>query len=178
MSDAGHSLCLSCGICCDGTLFSNAPVNAAEPIKEFRRMGLPIEQSAAGRFSWPLPCSQFNNGKCQIYDSSIPKPRTCSAFRCSLLRNVETRKTALPDARRIVQSALRMRSRIRSLWGKHCPDIPLTPPMINAIRLVRERSDSLAQERRRQFALTHGEFLVACAAFDSCVRTHFTDPFP
>lgn len=141
-------------------------------------MGLPIEQSAGGQFSWPLPCPQLNNGKCQIYDSSIPKPRTCSAFRCSLLRNVETRKTTLPDARRIVTSALRMRSRIRSSWGKHCPDIPLVPPMINAIRLVRERSDSLDQERRRQFALTHGEFLVACAAFDSCVRTHFTDPFP
>ena len=36
MPTDGQNLCLSCGLCCDGTLFARSSVDATEPVEAFR----------------------------------------------------------------------------------------------------------------------------------------------
>lgn len=131
-------------------------------------MGLQIEQRTDS-LHLLLPCPLFSNGKCQTYGF---RPKICSIYRCRLLMRVETRKTTLPNAERTLESASRMRSRLRHLLKKHFPELADTP-IVHVNKLVGERMDSLDREQRRSFRLAHGEFLVALAAFDFYVETHF-----
>ena len=169
MQTAGQSLCLNCGMCCEGTIFSYVPLHATEPVEELRQVGLPIEQRIEG-FRLLLPCSAFRNGKCQTYGF---RPKNCSGYRCRLLHKVETRKTTLTNAKRTLESALRMRSHLQHLLGKHFPELGDSPPIVNSIKLIGERMDGLTAEQKRRFRLTHSEVLLAYAAFDSYLQTHF-----
>lgn len=131
-------------------------------------MGLQIEQRTDS-LKLLLPCLLFSNGKCQTYGF---RPKICSIYRCRLLIRVETRKTTLANARRTLESALRMRSRLQHLVEKHFPELADTP-IVHVNKLVGERMDSLDREQRKSFHLAHGEFLVALAAFNFYVETHF-----
>ena len=131
-------------------------------------MGLQIEQRTDS-LHLLLPCPLFSNGKCSTYGF---RPKICSIYRCRLLMRVETRKTTLPNAERTLESASRMRSRLRHLLGKHFPELADTP-ILRLGKLVGERMDGLTAEQRQRFQRTHGEFLVTFAAFASYVKTNF-----
>ena len=133
-------------------------------------MGLQIEQRTDS-LKLLLPCLLFSNGKCQTYGF---RPKICSEYRCRLLIGVETRKTTLTNARRTLEVALRMRSRIQHLLGKHFPELADTP-ILRLGKLVRERMDGLTAEQGQRFRRTHGEFLVTYFAFASYVETNFIE---
>lgn len=108
-----QEICLECGICCDGTLFSSAWLKADE------RGRLPqwMEEnsfSQNGEELFLLPCGYFS-GRCTIYERK--KAYVCSAFRCRVLKDLSegriTRKAALVT----VRDAVRTRDEISALWG-------------------------------------------------------------
>ena len=75
MPTDGQNLCLSCGLCCDGTLYTHVPVGAAEPAEAFRAVGIRITQDRGGEghYKLPQPCLRFENGRCRTYDCrSLP----------------------------------------------------------------------------------------------------------
>lgn len=131
-------------------------------------MGLQIEQRTDS-LQLLLPCSLFSNGKCQTYGF---RPKICSIYRCRLLIRVEIRKTTLTNAKRTLESASRMRSRVQHLLEKHFPELADTP-IARLGKLVGERMECLTAEQRSRFQRTHGEFLVTFAAFASYVKTNF-----
>ena len=107
-----QEICLNCGLCCDGTLFSYADLATGE------QGNLPdeIEQKYAKQDDYEyfaLPCSYFC-GKCTIYDQK--KPIVCSVFRCQLLKNVSSAKITQSDAIKTVANALKFREEIYQLY--------------------------------------------------------------
>ncbi|QIP13924.1 hypothetical protein G8759_15545 [Spirosoma aureum] len=107
-----QELCVKCGFCCDGTLFSFAVLQAGE------QGDLPekIEQSYSkedDREFFKLPCSYFC-GKCTIYDKK--RASICSAFRCQLLKDFSKDKITQTNAIKIIENAAKFREEIYSLY--------------------------------------------------------------
>jgi hypothetical protein len=103
-----QSICVTCGFCCDGTLFLHAHLNAGE------RGCLPrkIEEnsiSEEGKDFFRLPCHYFSD-RCTIYDSK--RADVCSSYRCQLLKDFEDDKIRLADALMIVQEAREIRAEL------------------------------------------------------------------
>ena len=100
-----QSICVTCGMCCDGTLFFHAHLNPGE------RGHLPekIEEnsfSKEGKDYFKLPCLYFTE-KCTIYDRK--RADVCSGYRCQLLMDFAEGKVLLSDAIEIVKGAMDMR---------------------------------------------------------------------
>lgn len=100
-----QTICINCGFCCDGTLFSNAVLELGEkgnlPVLIERGY---IKKNDGEYFQ--LPCSYFN-GKCSIYDQH--KAHICSAFRCQLLKTFAADKVSFEEAQSIVKNAKKLR---------------------------------------------------------------------
>lgn len=84
---ASEALCLSCGLCCDGSLFWAVELDANEPAPP-----------AAANHQLPQPCAHHCGGACAIYPS---RPGQCRAFVCNVLQAVldGTRAPAWAEAR-------------------------------------------------------------------------------
>jgi hypothetical protein len=76
------NICLSCGLCCDGTLIGFVKVDREEiPIlKEF----MDIEVVDENGF-FIQPCKKFCDA-CTVYTK---RPKQCGIFKCGLLKSVE-----------------------------------------------------------------------------------------
>jgi hypothetical protein len=95
----GSSLCLSCGLCCDGSLLRDVRVY---PDERPAALGLRLTLIDDGtRLSFALPCPLFKDNRCSVYDE---RPRSCRAFRCGLLRKLDRGEITLERARQIVST--------------------------------------------------------------------------
>ena len=74
MTSRIQDLCLSCGLCCDGSLFWAVPVERDEEV--------PAPLDADGRLRQPCACF---DGACTIY---ADRPAACRTFDCRVLQTV------------------------------------------------------------------------------------------
>lgn len=74
MTSRTEDLCLSCGLCCDGSLFWAVPVGPGETP--------PVALDAEGRLRQPCACF---DGACTIY---AVRPASCRSFDCRVLHTV------------------------------------------------------------------------------------------
>ena len=103
-----QEICISCGICCDGTLFNRASLEPGEK----GQLPEKIEQNyfqVNGVDKFKLPCLYFD-GKCTIYDQK--KAIICSAFRCQLLNNFSVGKISINDTMNVISKAKTMRKEL------------------------------------------------------------------
>lgn len=113
VSSEEQAICVTCGMCCDGTLFMHAHLNAGE------RGNLPekIERqsySKGGKDYFRLPCRYFK-GWCTIYDRE--RADVCSGYRCQLLKNFEAGKITLETGMKVVFDAINMRKEIMARFS-------------------------------------------------------------
>jgi len=109
MSDeSSDALCLSCGLCCDGSLFDRFELDADELAWAERRR-LPLVGPARRTLQQPCPCF---SGSCTAYDE---RPRVCRRFRCALLASVAEGSTSIDEARERVRA---FRARIADLRAR------------------------------------------------------------
>jgi hypothetical protein len=71
------TLCKSCGLCCDGSLFGRVPLEPDE-IDAARTNRLPIVGDAQ---AFEQPCTAYVQNACICYDE---RPRACHRFICRL----------------------------------------------------------------------------------------------
>jgi hypothetical protein len=96
-----QSLCLSCGLCCDGTLFSQVPF-ASDEIAPMRALGFAVIQVRHPAYAIQ-PCAKWVGGSCTVY---AMRPQNCRDFRCRLLQRYEAGEVSLEDALTLVRRAL------------------------------------------------------------------------
>ncbi len=110
MSDAS-TLCVNCGMCCNGVLFTNARAEPDE-VARLREHGLVVEQVRPGRTQFRLPCPHHHEGHCGIYSDRFLK---CRTFRCALLKRLDEGETSLAEAQATVARAQAMLARVTAL---------------------------------------------------------------
>jgi Fe-S-cluster containining protein len=99
-----ESICLQCGICCDGTLFSGVLLQPKDNLQDLKARGLPIRRLAQGsRFS--QPCAALSGCRCRIYPG---RPQHCRQFECVLLKNYLSDQLSASAALRLIRRAKRL----------------------------------------------------------------------
>ena len=128
-----NSLCLSCGFCCDGTLFGRVPLRKDDPRVPLRAVGIHIE-TKEGKSSFGQPCSAFRSDSCHVY---ADRPASCRSFRCDLLKEFESGGVSREDALSRIAKAKSLKAQLRSelesvssdLAGISIPDIMNRVPL-------------------------------------------------
>jgi len=104
-------LCLTCGLCCDGTLFKDVQVRMEEDRKRLAARGIALS-NARGTPRLPQPCPALKGCSCRVY---ADRPARCRDFECLLFRSVQTGHTDLNAATRIVRTARGKADHVRGL---------------------------------------------------------------
>lgn len=104
------SLCLSCGFCCDGTLFDRVPLSEGDDVR-IRQWLHVAPQDHHGT----QPCCALEGTRCRIYDA---RPRTCRRFRCLLLEAHDAGEVSEREARVIVDQVRQLRAALSTLLGE------------------------------------------------------------
>jgi hypothetical protein len=110
---AAEPLCLSCGFCCDGSLFTH--VTVADPVEQSVLLdaGFQLDDTTTPpRFR--QPCAAHRDGCCQIYDQ---RPTECRRYRCRVLIECESGARAWTDAAALVERAQALRRQALEAWA-------------------------------------------------------------
>jgi|TARA_B110000240_G_C13189928_1_gene321536 Fe-S-cluster containining protein len=106
------NICLSCGLCCDGTLIGYVKLGSEE-LPALREL-LNIEEEG-GKGFFLQPCKSYCDG-CTIYSN---RPKQCDNFKCGLLKSVEQKElsfdTALERINAVSQKKISIEKKIAKL---------------------------------------------------------------
>jgi hypothetical protein len=97
--DEISDLCVSCGMCCDGTLFGNAFVRDADDRKIADDLGM-VTSEIKDKFFFKLPCHHFS-ACCTVY--SERRPSTCSAFFCPPIKRHKHGDQTFPETQQQIR---------------------------------------------------------------------------
>lgn len=92
-------LCVSCGLCCDGTLHSSGNLKPGE-VEKIRAEGMTIVDGDPMRFA--LPCPKLKDRRCSIFDR---RPSVCGKYSCKLRNDLVDGLVPLDDAMERVREA-------------------------------------------------------------------------
>jgi hypothetical protein len=112
-----NSLCLECGLCCNGVIFANVQLQPGDNAARLKSIGLAISSrsSKAGVQQFKQPCTAFDGCECQIYSE---RPKYCRQFECLLLKSVKAGHTNPSSAPKVIRSALRRVKKVKRLLGE------------------------------------------------------------
>jgi hypothetical protein len=109
-SDLGESICIGCGLCCDGTLLSHLAVSDESDLgMPLRAMGVELIAVAEPPV-FELPCPAVEHGTCTIHH--LHRPRACCQFECSLSRAVLDGEIDPDAARAVIAGTLEVRAAV------------------------------------------------------------------
>ncbi|RKH62799.1 YkgJ family cysteine cluster protein [Corallococcus aberystwythensis] len=101
MSSALSTLCLHCGMCCDGTLFTQVPLQPAEA-EALRQRGLSLTVKEDGAVVLPQRCAALKGLCCTVYEE---RPEACRRYRCQLFNALAEGEVSLEEAKGVVDAA-------------------------------------------------------------------------
>lgn len=97
----GEKLCIGCGLCCTGYLFTYAGLQDEE-IPGAYSLGLPVDSmEKPGERYFELPCPLWN-GKCPVY-ADARKPNVCGVYKCNVLKRLEGGEITFEKAQETVK---------------------------------------------------------------------------
>lgn len=113
--ERAEDLCLSCGLCCDGTLFDFVKLEPADDAPKLKRLGLPVTVSRGkapvARFAQPC-VALCQDRTCRVY---ADRPAQCRAYECGVLKEVKAGRLSFAAALRQVKLARRRAEKVRQL---------------------------------------------------------------
>ena len=118
------SICLRCGLCCDGTIFRDVELQPEDAPSALKALGLPVRRRGT-EFRFTQPCRALAGCSCRIYSK---RPTHCRTFECSILQRLKADELTSPQAIRRVLKARRLAEKARELLselGDVQSDLPL-----------------------------------------------------
>jgi hypothetical protein len=95
------TLCLACGMCCDGNLFTQVPLAADEAVR-LRARGLVVIAREDGSSALRQRCAALVDRCCAVYEE---RPGGCRRYVCMLHAALAADEVSLPEALAIVAQA-------------------------------------------------------------------------
>ena len=162
------SICVGCGMCCDGTLFSHATIKPNDDSSLLVSLGFVVEGDESNRW-FTQPCQAFGGGQCHVYEQ---RPRTCRRFRCALLVEHEDGNLPAADAVRVIRQAADVRDRVRDAAVTLLGDDART----QAISALQTRLNSIVESDVDRS--THAQLLLDLATLDLLLKRRFVPDRP
>lgn len=110
-----NSLCLECGLCCNGVIFADGQLQPEDDAPRLRSLGLTFARNSKPETRNPKfiqPCACFDGCRCQIYSE---RPKYCREFECLLLKSVKSGRTDTAAASRIIRNARQRVEKVKRL---------------------------------------------------------------
>lgn len=125
MEDKERSICIDCGLCCDGTMFHAMDTFPSDDLTPLQARGALLVTDAQSR-RFLQPCPAFDGSCCSVY---VTRPTSCRTYVCSLLESVTNGEASIAGARSAIE-------RVKELSGivRNCLD---TAPESNVVHLGR-----------------------------------------
>jgi hypothetical protein len=95
------TLCLRCGMCCDGTLFTHVSLQPAE-VPALQQRGLSLTQRADGSPALAQHCAALDGRTCTVY---ADRPASCRRYHCQLYAALAEKEVSLDEALAVVDEA-------------------------------------------------------------------------
>ncbi|WP_163993483.1 YkgJ family cysteine cluster protein [Pyxidicoccus caerfyrddinensis] len=95
------TLCLRCGMCCDGTLFTHVSLQPAE-VTALQQRGLSLTQRADGSPALAQHCAALEGRTCTVY---ADRPASCRRYHCQLYAALAEKEVSLDEALAVVDEA-------------------------------------------------------------------------
>ena len=114
-SKNSESLCLECGLCCNGVIFARGELQPEDDATRLRMLGLRLISNSKFKIQnskFAQPCAAFDGCRCRIY---ADRPKYCREFECLLLRDVKAGALETAAALRIIQTARRRADKVKKL---------------------------------------------------------------
>ena len=109
-----ESLCLECGLCCDGTLFQDVRLRPGETPGPLKARGLPLVRRQK-QYGFDQPCPALRGLRCEVY---AIRPGHCQAFECLLFQSARCGEITLSSARSRIRTTLNQLERIHSFFHR------------------------------------------------------------
>jgi uncharacterized protein len=109
MPSPTEKLCLACTLCCNGGLFADLKLSAADRSR-LKRDSIALRLTRTGKLS--QPCQALCGPKCAIYAS---RPDYCRWFECHLLQRVKAGEVSAGSALKAIRTARRRLARVERL---------------------------------------------------------------
>jgi uncharacterized protein len=104
-------LCLACGLCCDGTLFSKVRLGATDNPARLREKGFALVGGSEPEFAQPCRALE-SDCRCRIYGE---RPLQCRKFKCPLLTSVAAGTQNIARALVLISEARTQAKTVRKL---------------------------------------------------------------
>jgi hypothetical protein len=104
------TLCIRCGLCCDGSLFADVELASSDEASALEVMGLEIEEEEGGLLL--QPCAALKGKRCSIYPH---RPDCCRTFECRLLQEVKRGEVGVERAKEKIAETLKRINRVKEL---------------------------------------------------------------
>ena len=106
-----ESICIGCGLCCDGTVVSHLAVRDESDVgAPLRALGVEVIVAAEPPV-FELPCPAVCDGVCTIH--SLHRPSACSQFECALSQAVIDGDVTFDEAKAVIAATLSLRDAVR-----------------------------------------------------------------
>ena len=163
-----QEICVSCGFCCDGTLFGRATLGASE------KEGLPELMSRSySKYgdveSFKLPCGYFEE-KCTIYDKK--KAAVCSSYRCRLLKDFSAGRLSFLGAIKVIENAQKMRFEIMANYS----EVFGFSNKVYFKEILRNIGKGSRPEIVSGQDIEYELFVAQCNIFETLLIRHFREP--
>jgi Fe-S-cluster containining protein len=160
------SICVGCGLCCDGSMYRTVEVDGADHLETLETSGL-LLSTRDDVTAFRQPCTVFCAGRCNIYAS---RPAVCRDYRCLLLRRYESGEVGYEDAKALIAKTTALRDRVRpGLVELLAPESPQA--LEGLYRLATIKFD--AYENPAAARAEHGELLLDVAALRVILAREF-----
>lgn len=166
------NLCVTCNLCCNGSLFARVPVSEAEQALLPDDVEIFLRD---GNLRMRQPCSCLAaDGGCTVYDV---RPRTCRTFHCKLSKRVEADEIAEDTALQIIAEIKTAQTSALTLAAQamgHPADEDAAPRIGQVFRRLKAmRKD--AADQVNEFAASRA--LIQRDRYDRLVRKHLRSKF-
>ena len=151
------TLCTQCGLCCDGSLFSDVELSSKRELSRFEVLGLNVEDGDGASPGLLLqPCTALQGKRCSIYEH---RPRCCRTFECRLLQNVQSGAISVEAAQGKITAVTQAIAKLRTTlaFGAKLSDLPLKERYLETMTLIAEQTGAVLEgkvtEANRQMEL-------------------------
>lgn len=105
-------LCLACGLCCEGTLYTKALIRPDE-VEDSRAIGMATYSEPNGEAGFRFPCNYLDGACCTRYEQW--RPSVCSGFLCEVQLKVKKGAMEPDEARAKVRKARMLREGVAAI---------------------------------------------------------------
>jgi uncharacterized protein len=152
------NICVSCGMCCDGTLFNKGTIKGEEDRKTVEKLGMEIIEGN-NLVSFKQPCICFDK-VCTIYGQT--RPAVCSTFLCDPIKKYENGEQSLENAFKQINSALNLKKEILNLANSHENLISLSwQNLLEELDPILQKSEPTDLKKYGKIILLYASFLIA-----------------